>query len=230
MGARSLSACGGKIDSATDGGNVPYDGAVDNANSSGSSPGDNAAFSDAGESAFGDDAGSSDGGESAFGNGDASRVQGNGACVPPELSAPICNSITATGALVPLASASGNPPLPTGGKIVDGTYVLVSSALYGGNGSDAPSQTTWVICGSHWSIGENTSAVTEQNGQVSSTPLTRHMSFSASISGASVVLTQVCSSDQVNYSHTRQFSVSGNRLTFFQSSDGTTLATTYERQ
>jgi hypothetical protein len=57
-----------------------------------------------------------------------------------------------------------------------------------------------------------------------------HVDFTASIQGADVTLTQTCSSDGVDHSMTRAFTVSGAELTFTQSVGGLTLVSSYDRQ
>jgi hypothetical protein len=59
---------------------------------------------------------------------------------------------------------------------------------------------------------------------------TVHIDFTASVQGSAVTLAQTCSSDQVDYSMTRTFTVSGNQLTFQRSVNGLTLVSTFNRQ
>ena len=131
---------------------------------------------------------------------DASGAYADGSCMARELPAPTCNSVATSGAFVAVTPASGPPPQPNGGVVTDGTYVLVSSSSYGGGTLLAPpSQTTWTICGDQWDVANTTMPAAYS-------PYTVHVSFTASIVGSSIGLTQVCSSDQYDNSMTRSFS------------------------
>jgi hypothetical protein len=62
-----------------------------------------------------------------------------------------CNSLAATGPLVPLQCINATAPAPKGGTIADGIYVLTSSVSYGAT-CPMPEQDrdTWLLCGTNW--------------------------------------------------------------------------------
>jgi hypothetical protein len=155
---------------------------------------------------------------------DGAGQQADAECVPAELPSPTCNTIVASGAVVTSSSQSGSPPEAQGGIIPDGTYVLVSSTYYGGYSPPADFQTTWVVCGDHWDVAENALGPDGGGGEIV------HADFTVSVQDAGIVLTQTCNSIANNYSEMRGFTVSGNQITFVQSTNGLTLVSTFDRQ
>jgi hypothetical protein len=100
-----------------------------------------------------DDAGNPPPGDSGSGGGDSTMsVPDTGSTCSPTLpDGAACNSLEPSGPLVPYECLSATPPTPGGGTIVDGTYVLTSTAYYGTT-CPAPEQDrdTWLVCGTNW--------------------------------------------------------------------------------
>ncbi len=100
-----------------------------------------------------DDAGNPAPGDSGGSGGDstASGPETGGSCSPTLPDGAACNSLEPSGPLVPYECLSATPPTPAGGTIVDGTYLLTSTAYYG-TPCPAPEQDrdTWLICGTNW--------------------------------------------------------------------------------
>ncbi len=104
------------------------------------------------------DSGSSSGGGSGGGMDSGGMPEGGGSCSPTPPDGAACNSLEPEGALVPYVCLGGTMPTPVGGTIVDGKYVLMSSAFYG-TPCPAPEQDrdTWYVCGTNWqAVQENT--------------------------------------------------------------------------
>lgn len=99
------------------------------------------------------DSGSSSGGDSGGGVTDSSMSgpESGGTCSPTPPDDGACNSLQPTGPQVPYQCLAATLPTPTGGTIVDGTYVLTASAFYG-TPCPAPEQDrdVWLVCGTVW--------------------------------------------------------------------------------
>jgi hypothetical protein len=82
-------------------------------------------------------------------------------CNPTPPDGAACNSVSVSGPLVPLQCLQATVPTPIGGTIVDGTYVLTSSAFYGAT-CPMPEQDrdTWLVCGNNWQTAQELTAGT----------------------------------------------------------------------
>jgi hypothetical protein len=98
-----------------------------------------------------------------------------------------CNQLAATGSPVNVVcTPTGTAfPTPSGGPIVDGTYVLVASRFYGECPGPDRERITWVLCGEAWST------VQEQD-VVGSPTTTQHIDGNVTLSGASLRFTPTC--------------------------------------
>jgi hypothetical protein len=64
----------------------------------------------------------------------------------------VCSAPAMYADLIPSTCLGGEPPQMTGGTVEDGIYVLASDDGYGTCVAGTPTQATWVICGSTWSV------------------------------------------------------------------------------
>jgi hypothetical protein len=73
------------------------------------------------------------------------------ACTPLTSDAGACNDLQPSGAAIPVLCEQGPAPSPSGGDIVDGTYVLEASHFYGGCPTPGEvDRIVWFICGTSW--------------------------------------------------------------------------------
>jgi len=72
------------------------------------------------------------------------------ACVPSRPDGGACNDLVAVGPPIAVTCERGQPPIPRGGAIADGTYVLVSSRMYGTCPAAESDRIVWDVCGSAW--------------------------------------------------------------------------------
>lgn len=86
---------------------------------------------------------------------------GGSSCVPVQPSGGTCNSLSPSGSPVPSVCVHDPTPSPSGGTIVDGTYVLASSRYYGGCPTTELDRIVWNVCSSSWATVQE---VTMSNG------------------------------------------------------------------
>jgi hypothetical protein len=142
-------------------------------------------------------------------------------CSLPTEDSGVCNDVVLEGAVVTPACLAGEPPIPEGGTISDGVYVLQSIALYGACPDEGTFATTWSLCGDQWQV--------VQNGPDGGAPVLR-VDFTAEVGTTSVTLAATCSADINEGTSSRGYSASGSRLQFFEDVAGATSVGTYERQ
>lgn len=90
---------------------------------------------------------------------------GSGSCTPSPPDGGACNSLVPPASSVAVQCQTAQPvPAPTGGTILDGTYVMTSATYYG-DGAACPAaevdNTMWLVCGTSWQTAQ-ISAVTGQ--------------------------------------------------------------------
>jgi hypothetical protein len=162
------------------------------------------------------------------GGGDSSTVgpDGGGTCNPTLPDGGACNSLEPSGPLVPYQCIAATMPTPAGGTIVDGTYVLTSSAFYG-SPCPAPEQDRdeWLICGTNWQTVQELTAGTN--------PAVLH-TFDVDVTpaGGPALNVQITCGAPLS-TITFQYTASPTTLTLFVgggSAAGTGRVDTYERQ
>jgi hypothetical protein len=92
-----------------------------------------------------------------------------------------CNDLTVSGILIMQMAAAGPPPIPAGGNISDGTYVLTRYNVYPpASPSVAPIRTRYQVSGSSLEVATGGGAIISKSN------------YSTSISGAFLSLTGTC--------------------------------------
>lgn len=120
----------------------------------------------------------------------------------------VCNEIQTTGSVVDRIGVVGEPPVSTGGTIIDGTYELSVYAVYVGAGGVAgptgiTAKASLLIAGGRFDD------VLELGGSGKTTSTTRTNSAYA-ITGASLASTELC--PRVGGGKTRQFTATDSSV------------------
>jgi hypothetical protein len=117
--------------------------------------------------------------------------EAGGTCTPSPQSGGTCNSLTAPPPAITIQCNQAEPvPAPTGGTILDGTYIMTSAMYYAaGGGCPTPEVdgVTWLICGTSWQIAQTVTL----SGQ---TPQTLVANATAIPSGSDLAITLTCTS------------------------------------
>lgn len=96
-------------------------------------------------------------------------------------------------------------PMPKGGTIVDGTYVMTSAVYYGTNCPAAEQdRNKWLVCGSTWQ--------TVQENDTNGTPMENWYNLNVTASGMTLQLQGVCGFTQ---SLTFQYDATPNTISLF---------------
>jgi hypothetical protein len=132
---------------------------------------------------------------------------GGGTCTPSPPDGGACNTLVPPTSSVTVQCQTAQPvPVPTGGTILDGTYVMTSATYYAdGAACPAPEvdNTMWLVCGTSWQTAQ-ISAVTGQ------TPYTLVANATVVPSGNTLGITLTCGSTAAPI--TFGYDASGNTL------------------
>ena len=141
------------------------------------------------------------------------------ACVHSVPAGSACNALAPEGPTVVSACAAGSPPAAHGGPIPDGSYVLESIAFYGTCPISAEQgRITWDICSSSWTTVQELPAAPGSDAGFD----LRRLGATASVQGASVVLTIGCDSSRSDPSAvTWGYTAALGHLTVFIPTGGT---------
>jgi hypothetical protein len=96
----------------------------------------------------------------------------------------VCNALATPGPLVTVECAPGAPPVPTGGSVADGSYVMTASSFYGAPCVQDEERIVWDVCGASWATAEHL----VMDGMATSKTLDGIVTFS----GASVSFDPAC--------------------------------------
>lgn len=121
---------------------------------------------------------------------DAAARDAAKACIPAGPDAGVCNVLSASGPPVVVVCDPSPPPAPTGGVVVDGTYVLASSRFHGPCAAPESDRIAWVACGSRWS--------TIQESTVGGITTTQHIDGDVVTRGTLLELMPTCGRPDVS--------------------------------
>ena len=128
-----------------------------------------------------------------------------------------CNAIAQQGSQVIATFTSGDPPAPTGGTIVDGTYVLTSATYYGTMVTSTVSETAVVASGCIMAV-----LTDQQSGAI------ERNNLAYTTSGTDLTETHTCPLSTVTT--TVSFSTTATTLTLSYTIDGATRVGVYTLQ